>query len=669
MTTVPKRRFVIFCISSTAYVAVLFVASELLPTLSTHEAIVISVTISIPIMASWAYHAAVRKRIWVEGVFKNETSRMYAFLTSGFLFRILLAIFIAIWTSTYFVIEITYTSKGIAWYFWVAAIASIPLMYLCHQRISKAKNFRSEIKDFITGFYSSIGAAAIVALLLTIFLSEVTNYGPEEQKCYNSVEHALEDQVTYFGTNSVINLFIDLYRIANATSDWAWCVLRTASFPKAIYGVVYFLNIFIVCLGLTSAIAIFLISPKETVYCIFPSKNGRSGVTIKCIVTVALLCIFIYLLFSGMEPTAERIRGTAVRLNTEARIDDLKERHRAQLQVIEEDVQDVQERSLDIDGRVQRIKARARDMKASSYEQIESDTREYFDRVRENVHEFLDWYYSLRASPKRYAALVFGNVIQNKMMQTLFEGVPILHPDAELETLNAELTTLNATLAMLRAEYATLEAELTALNNVIIGLNDQFNRDVEQVISIRSIEPPEGVELRIIRSVTGSDIQEYLEFNTIPLDDILIDPEQFSIPLARPVIGFGAGGVAAFAGGRMTKEAIEAATTWVKGAADRAAKGATKNLAKKTAQSVTVQIVRKFTAVAVRAVAGAVGSAAGPVGVVVAMLVVELVVELISLEIEERMERPQIEATIMSAIDEAERGVLGEFQASILGDE
>ena len=621
-------------------------------------------------MASYAYHAAVRRKVWVEGVLEKDTSKLYKFLTDGFWFRILLALVIAIWTSIYLVIAITYAFDGTAWFFWVSAIASVPLMYFCHQRINRTPTFKNELKAFTHGSYSSIGVAAIAALLLTILLSAATNYG-HERTIYNSFEHALDDQDTYSGTNSVIEIFINLYRVANATSDWGWSVLRNTSVPKAIYAAVYSLNIYIVCLGFTSAIAVFLIPRTEIVCRIFPSAHSAQRTTISCI-SVALLCVCVVLLFSGMEPTAERILGESVRLNTEARIDDLTERHRAQLQVIDDSVQDVQKRSRDLDGRVQDIKALARDMKASSYEQIESDTREYFDRVRENVHEFLDWYYSLRAQPARYAALVFGNAIQNRMMQALFEDVPTLHPEAELEKLDVELGTLNSTLATLSAEYATLEAELTALNSVRVALTDQFNRDVEQVIQSRSIKPPDGAEFRVIRSVTDSDIQGKigLEKYTIPLDGIRFDPEQFSIPLVRPVVGFGTGSVAAVGAGGMTKQAIEKAAVWAEDVAELAAKSATKQLAKKKAQSVAVRIVAKFAQLAAqfaaRAATVAAGSAAGPVGVVVAFLGVAVTTELISLEIEEKMERTQIEDAIMSAIDEAERGFLDKFQASML---
>lgn len=375
------------------YLGVLYLASEWLHKRSAYENAILSTIISVPIMAAYGYHAAVRRWAFLQGAWKCNSPIVIRL--SGFLIRSLLALLISIWTSIYLITQIIYSSSpDTDWFFWGALAASVPLTYLvaCIARIVLD---RSKVKPVARISFSVISASLIVALLLTIGHSVATNPGLELPPPYATFGHALAEQPTFQATNSIIGMFIDLHRYASAMNDYGWGVARTidilsGSPGRFFYASFNFLNTYIIFLGVASAIGTFFLgrpssvifsrardldakireAPPETLSpeppsAALPEVEPRHRLF--ALGAGILLCLVTVSLFSEFSVDAEEIGNQVVRLGTIARIESMEERLSAQIN----------------------------DLETTAYDDIiVPEIRTHFDRIRARVPGFLDWYYS-----------------------------------------------------------------------------------------------------------------------------------------------------------------------------------------------------------------------------------------------------------------------------------
>ena len=499
-------------------------------------------------------------------------------------------------------------SYGPGWYLWVSVGASVPLMLATYEMFRRV--LRDHIKDFICNSYSMIGASLMVSLLLTVFFSVITSYGAG-RPLYDSYWSALDDQLTYVGSNLVVGLFFELYRFSSAVNDFGLSILRTADgVPGVWYYSVYILNTFLFFLGFTSAISVFLVGPKAAISRIFakPCPRIDSQISLRpprrllaLTATVSLVGVYFYLFF-GVSSTAERIGENVVLVGTIERIRDREERHRAEL----------------------------RDFREDAYATaIEPEIRAAFETVRGGVPHFLDWYYGLPADLGRLPLAIVGQLEQrfrDKMLEHLLGDDP----------------------------FSDLTAKMEVLDEVERTLNDRVRREVAQMVVERTISPPVGVELTVSRSMSESDIAAMFEIEAIPLD------VRFGTALGTGVVVGVASGIV---GSKIASKIVSRAM----------ARGTIKKAAGVIVSAVARALGARAGTVAGGAVAGGVGGAAvaGPVGSAVgavAGVATALAVDFGLLKLEEYLSRDELEREILEVIAVAERDVMLEAERLLIDD-
>lgn len=487
------------------YLGVLFVASEWLrEELPTYANAIVSSIIAVPIMAAYGYHAAIRRWAWIQGALEDESPLKN--ILSGFYFRILFALLLSIWTANWFITQIISEDLQMSRdeirfdYFWGALAASVPLTYLLTYRAKIILN-KIRVKPIALDSFRVVGAAPIVALLLTIGYLVATNYG-ERPPDYRTLGEALDDQPTYEGTNSIIGVSIFLHRYVNALSDYGWSIIRTTdiisdSYENIAYVLFYFLHKFIIFLGFAAAIgAFFLGRPVSIIFSkanLLPSDESNGRHKLFSFGVIVLLFFGTWSLYSGFDVAYEKIRGQCVPVGTNARIEIMQETLIAQID----------------------------DLETVAYEEhIMPEIRTSFDRIRARVSNFLDWYYSPGAEAYRQGAKVFSGLdveerLRHNALETMYRDDP----------------------------FRSVDSQLMTINYVKRALLDRYIREVEELVNERSMKCPAGVEPKVTRLDLALDFGDF-HWETIPID-------------ARIVSGLVAASVGAYAGGAGGAKALD----------------------------------------------------------------------------------------------------------------
>ena len=636
------------------YLGLLYLASEWLFTRSTYENAIVSTIISVPIMATYGYHASVRRWAFVQGAWKSN-SLIVVLLSGGFIIRTLLALLISIWTAIYLITQIIYSSSpDTDWYFWGALATSVPLTYLV-ACLAKTVLKTSGLKPVAHVSFSVIGASLIVALLLTIGYSVATNPGLDLPPPYDNFGHALAEQPTFEATNSIIGMFIDLHRYASAMSDYGWSFARiididilSGSPGRFFYASFDFLNKYIIFLGVASAIGTFFLgrpigvifSGAQRLECSnqkakpsnVPSDALPKAKTPQYLFALGafiLLCLVTMSLFSEFSVAAEKIGNQTVLLGTNARIESMKERLVAQLD----------------------------DLEVAAYEAIVMpEIRTSFDRIRARAPDFLDWYYSPMADAYRQYTSVRRLV---ESISGVFEPVTggrIRAPDMEERLRQRVFEYL-----FKDDPFRCIDAQIVTINHTKRVLLDRYNKEVEDLVRERSVEYPSGVEVKVTRSEPALDFADF-HLETIPIS-------------ARQIFGLLGSSIGTYVAATAGVEAWNRILD---------SEDLPKNI-KKLLERVGIKDVRVTKAVtkAVRNLGrvgavsgvGAVGSlgAVGRLGsvsapVLVAVIAGYLIIEWVLLKTEEWLSRSQLEGDIMSAIETAERAAIVEARRVFVGE-
>ena len=568
---------------SFAYIGVVIAASELF---FGDFLAVLSIIVSVPIMATYGYQMAIR-RTFLFYVIK-DSSKIKRFL-SGFLFRIVVSFILSVLTSSYILLSIADSSEP-RWYFWTAVGVSVPLMLAAYKVLGRiAKN---NFEDFTHNSFGMVGASLVVSLFLTIFFGIATNYGTE-RPFYDSFWSALDAQLMYQGSNPIVGLFFELYRFSNAVSDFGLSILRTGELPGVWYISVYLLHTYLFFVGFTSAIAIFLVGRKGVTRifaetntkvndsCLPPLKANRRLWALAA--TVSLVGLYFYLFF-GVSSAVERIGDNLVLAGTIERIQSREERNRVELS----------------------------DIRANAYTTtIEPEIHAAFETIRDGVPHFLDWYYSLPAELGRVPLAVLGKLEQrflDKMLEHLSKGDP----------------------------FSDLVAKLEVIDQVERTLNERTRQEIDNIVSEGTIAPPKGVDYKIDRSMSATDLADIVQIDTIP----------FSVRLGTAmgtgaIVGIGSGIVGSRIASRIVARAV----------------------ARGTVRRATQAVVSAGTRVAAGAAVGT--AVAPPVGTVVGAIAgvsAAILVDFGILKLEEYLSRDELESEIMEAIRISERKVLLETE-------
>lgn len=584
-----------YLLFSFAYIGVMFATSEWFLESSAYMIAVLAIIISIPIMVTYAYLAAIRrtsKAMLAKGKLKKWLS--------GFIFRIVVSFFLSIVTSYYMILSIIGSSEPF-WYLWAAVGVSVPLMFVAYLIFGRPA--KSNAADFIQSPLRMVGASLIVSLLITIGFGVATWH--IERPLYDSYWCALDAQLTYSGSNPIVKIFFELYRLYNAGIDFGMSIIRTASDTPIVWFSVYLLNTFLFFVGITSAIAIFLVGWKNAVTRIVaepnhevsddklpPLKSGR--ILFAILTTLSLVGLYFFLLFGPVE----RIGGNIVFAGTSELVQSIEERRQDELSAI-----------------------RNRTYTAT----IEPEIHAAFETVRSGVPHFLDWYYSLPAELGRLPLAVFGKLderISDKMLEHLSKDAPFSDLIAELEVLDRDESTLN----------------------------QRASQDIERVLDACKIERPEGLDSRIIRSMSESDISDIISIDKIP----------YSVRLGASL---GTGTIVGIGSGVVVSRIVSGIV----------AKTIARGTVKKAAQAVVSAGTRAAVGVATGAATGAaVGTTVGPVGTVVGAIVgvgAAIMVDFGAIKLEEYLNRDELEGEIMKAIEIAEREVMLETERLLGIDE
>ena len=604
------------------YLGVLFVASEWLrEELPTYANAIVSSIIAVPIMAAYGYHAAIRRWAWIQGPLEEESPLKN--LLSGFLFRICFALLLSIWTANWFItqtisedLQMSRDESATSMWYWGALAASVPLTWFVTWLAKIALN--KQVKTIALDSFRVVGAAPIVALLLTIGYFVATNYGLERPPDdYRTLGEALDDQPTYEGSNSIIGVSIFLHRYVNALSDYGWSIIRTTdiisdSYVDIAYVLFYFLHKFIVFLGFAAAIgAFFLGRPSSVIFSKandlrsdnLPKSNGWHKLS--SFGVIVLLFLGTWSLYSGFDVAYEKIRDKCVPVGTNARIEIMEEQLLAQID----------------------------DLETVAYEEhIMPEIRTSFDRIRARVPDFLNWYYSPEAEVYRQGAAVLG--FGESITGGLIKG-----PDVGERLRQKALETL-----YMEDPFRSVDSQLVTINSVKRVLHDRYIQEVEELINERAMKCPAGVEPKVTRLDLALDFGDF-HWETIPID-------------ARIVSGLVAASVGAYAGGAGGVKALD-------GVKKDMPKRITNVLARFGVKGVRV-------ANAVPKIVGVASAGAGAAYVGVPALIVAAIayvgIELVLLEIEEGINRPKLRDDIMNAIETAERAAIIEARRVFVGE-
>lgn len=356
--------------------------------------------------------------------------------------------------------------------------------------------------------------------------------------------------------------------------------------PKAMYVSAYFLDALLFFVGFASAIAIFTVRPRPVAQSVFSNPElGRGKATLYLLITFVLLGGFYFTLFSRPSSTAEEITSVVanaeaaqlVRTNTIQRLEHLADRYRVELD----------------------------DIYSAAYAaEIEPEIRSAFDELRSRVPEFIAWYFSLGADFGRTAALVGSLFSRDRGADDMSEYLEYVRERGD--------------------PFSDLNTKLEMLDQVQSTLRDRFERDSDEIISTRLIEPPKGIEMRITKSVAQSDLRNMLGPGFDALESEIRDVQR-RLGIATAV------GVTSGVGATVVTHRL----------LSRAAS--------------------KASPKALAALAPLVGVSGGGLGLLTAV-VVTAGVEVLLLEVAERRRGPELEAALMKAIATAETELLSEFE-------
>ena len=401
-----------FAIAAITYVSILFTLSKTLLQLDAFATAVVSLSISIPIIAVYSYTAAVQRIAMLEGALKRQS---FVFqVLSGFFFRILASFVLAIWTSMYILASIIY-SPAPDWWFWISFVISIPLIYGFHHCLYQPL-FRNHVKPFARQAFSLVSASMSAAFVVTLFFAIATEWS-SQKLVYLSLSDAIDAQPAHVGASRLMALFFDIFRIIDGVSDYGLGLLRHSSdLPSVIYVAVYIGSTYLFFLGITSALSVFLVNPRGLVRRVFgspssspfPSPISPRRTTLATFILL-ILCGSYFHLFSDIRVSCERIGNHVVHAGTFAITESLRERTTAQLGQIN----------------------------ADSYNKIiEPEIRSAFKDLRANVPEFLDWYYSIPSEFSRLGVIVSGAKLGEKLSETLAGEAAFAGIDNRLDVLN-----------------------------------------------------------------------------------------------------------------------------------------------------------------------------------------------------------------------------------------
>ena len=258
-----------YTIAAITYVSILFTLSKTLLQLDAFATAVVSLSISIPIIAIYSYTAAVQRIAMLEGALKRQSFLFQIF--SGFFFRILASFVLAIWTSMYILASIIY-SPAPDWWFWISFVILIPLIYGFHSLYQLL--FRNHVKPFARQAFSLISASMSAAFVVTLFFAIATEWGAQKL-VYLSLSDAIDAQPVYIGASRLMALFFDIFRIIDGVNDYGIGLLRQSfDLPSVIYVAVYIGSIYLFFLGITSALSMFLVNPRELVRRVFGTPSS-----------------------------------------------------------------------------------------------------------------------------------------------------------------------------------------------------------------------------------------------------------------------------------------------------------------------------------------------------------------------------------------------------------
>ena len=255
---------------------------------------------------------------------------------------------------------------------------------------------------------------------------------------------------------------------------------------------------------------------------------------------------------------------------------------------------------------------------------LEAQTDRAFDRLKGNVDQYLDWYYSLVGEYTRIANLLVGE-LQDYMVKKLEESLQQGDAFKEVEV------ALNSALS----EYGTAR---------------QLYQQAAEKILNENRATPAGSSFQVVQKVSLKE---------------MLDP-----PIHQDMIGMQhrlmAGGVSGAAAGAVTAVVVKKIIAKIMGknALKLAAKALTKVVVSKTAGSIGGAGVGAAAGAAIGSVVPFLGTAVGAViGGIVGGIIVGVTVDKMLIELEEVINRDEFKREIISAINEARM----EFKAKLRG--
>ena len=525
-------------------------------------------------------------------------------LLSGYWWRVVLAVTLSVWASIYLIVRVIF-SPGSEWSLWASVLVSIPLLYFSLHFVSKPL-LTQGVRPFAHGALCVVPAGVTTALVATLVFGIAENWGADHPR-YDDLSSALEAQATYSGSSAPVEHLFDIMRTISALSDFGLTALRTSDGVGSLaFMVVYLLSIFVFFVSITTVLSPFLVRLSELVNrTIAPSSTDIPKVPTLwmryvVVFTIVLLCCVYAFLFFDTHRDAELIDNRLVRPGTISMIYELEEQTTSTIE----------------------------DISAESYgEIIDPELRIAFDRMRNNVPLFLDWYYSMSAEIIRLVAAAEGSHEQEmseRMFGFVMEGDP----------------------------FARVEAELKVLNHVRDTMITQFREERDGLIEERAIDVDDGTPLATSEAVSSSELASAFAAESVPFETRL----------------WGSAGGAVFGGavGQVIGSRVVARLA-AKGLIQKASAALLAAVPRTVARRIIGRLAGAAAGARAGSTAGAVGGAWGrAIGGAAGAVVGALVVDGALLKLEELLGRDQLHESIVDAIDELEDETIDQMREVFL---
>ena len=381
------RHWLIYACLATSYLLLLYFASRHVVQQGRFGIALFTFVVALPIMVNGAYHAAVSRILFLQGL--RTQGKIFRFY-SGYVVRLLTHTVLGLFAAIAMVVEVIYSATP-HFYVWSTLAIVMLILYPIYSKVSITAG--AEVQGWNKDRISLLVATVLVAFVATIFYSIATNF-IAEVPIFESIDAAVSAQPQFDTHERSIALLFDYYNQARGTAQYTLAHLRTTFAGRIVYVIVYETMVFFFFAGITSAMATFCVPLRELKRVVSrPTTDSEPAVSkLYVVLTVAIVLsvgVCYAYGFRGFTMEVERVHDQYVQVGTVS----LLERTRA----LHEGV----------------LRAQLQDVATLTSDDMEAVVDIMFTDMRSNVDGFLDWYYGVGGEVFRTTQRALGALTRN----------------------------------------------------------------------------------------------------------------------------------------------------------------------------------------------------------------------------------------------------------------